>query len=189
MASIGFRNWRKSNASGEPRCVGIEVVRLFLGASLEDIDAADFDRAPARKLSTWLFSLGAVDALAAHLSLEARPTTALAVDVFADFYALDPGNAATVVGRLRQLDESAHWRHAREAGRNAMRGWLRGTEQNSQLALTRLLHEAQSMSATRLAARLTGSESNAAREIAPRAPRAREVHPGRRSAASVLTTR
>ncbi|MDH3519489.1 MAG: hypothetical protein OEM49_03455 [Myxococcales bacterium] len=176
---------KRVNASDAAESPGVDAVRVFLGAALAVVDAREFERAPARKLSTWLFSLGASDALARRLGLAGRAATSLGVDVFRAFYALDPVSAATVVGRLNHLATDARWCPAREAGRAAMDDWLTGVRQDAHERLRDLIAAPAAAEAAHFAAGLTGIEGDAA----PRAPRQRDVPLGRRAVASLAAPR
>jgi len=189
MTSASFRTQNESSVSKVPGSCSVGLARMFLGTALGRLDTADLDRTPLRKLAVWIFSLGAIDALAARLALDPGASRALAVEFFADFYALDPSVATTWVRRLRQLGETVHWRHAREVGDETMRRWLDGSDRDCQRQLTSLLEEPSSASAARLAVRLTELEGPAAHETGRRAARTQERKARPHPFASLLGTR
>lgn len=183
------RNRKWSRGNGGPGHPHADAVRVFLEAALEIVDAREFDRVPTRRVSTWLFSLGVIDALAARLALEPRAALALAVDVFRDFYGLDPVPAATVVGRLNEMTGNGHPRSTRDSGSRAMSDWLGGLDWNAHARLRELLRAPTSPDAARVAARLSGFDDVAIREPAPRVPRQRQVGARPRSASGLVSTR
>jgi len=182
-----FRNARRS--TGDPGRPYTDAIRVFLEAALEIVEAVEFERVPARKISTWLFSIGVADALAERLELEPRPALTLAVALFEDFYGLDPVQAATVVGRLNELAGDGRWRSMRDTGFQAMGDWLGGQDQNAHQRLRELLRVPATAEATRVATRLTGVEDAPLRESVHRAPRPRKTGTRQRAASPLASTR
>jgi hypothetical protein len=183
------RSRKARRGNGDPGNPYVDAIRVFLEAALEIIDAREFERVPARRVSTWLFSLGVIDALAARLALEPRAALSLAVAVFGDFYRLDPVRAATVVGRLNELTADTRWRTTRDAGFEAMGDWLVGVDWNAHARLRELLRAPTSPDVARVASRLTAVEDVAMRDPAHRAPRHRKAAPRQRSASGLVSTR
>jgi hypothetical protein len=160
-------------------------VRIFLEAAFDQVDPDDFERVPSRNVSTWLFSLGAVEALSKRLGIEGRASLAIAVGTFEDFYAQDPVRAATIVGRLGQLANDSRWSRARIAGSEAMTDWLGGNGANAHKRLGELLDTPPSAEAVRFAESVLETDASPDRARERRAPSPR-VKRGRQPISSRL---
>jgi len=170
MPSTRSRHLHPNHASRDDVGPYADAVRIFLEAALDQVDPDDFARAPSRNVSTWLFSLGAVEALAMRLGISGRAALAIAVGAFEDFYHQDPVRAATIVGRLGELAKDSRWSGARTAGQQAMTDWLGGNGACAHKRLGELLETAPTAEAARFAEALLGGKASSDRAPERHAP-------------------
>ena len=109
------------------RCPEAGVVsgaRIFLEASLEHIEAREIATGPEMRVATWLYSLGAVDALAKLAHLDRVEFLDAAIQFFSADCGVDEVTAAILVGSLQEMCEEGVWSGVRDDGEKAMADWL-----------------------------------------------------------------
>jgi hypothetical protein len=106
--------------------IGVAAARLFMRAALTYAEPNEFGCSPEKRVATWLFSLGAVRAVAELNALDAASTHTLALRFFSDFYQQSRIEAADRLSTLVHLGYQPRGSLVVAHGKRAMLDWLDG---------------------------------------------------------------
>jgi hypothetical protein len=120
------RSRRRTPPSGDLGAISAAAARLFMRAALTHADSNELGRSPEKRVATWLFSLGAIRAVAELNELDAATTHTLALRFFREFYRLGRVEAADHLSTLTQLGYQARGYLLLAHGKRAMLDWLDG---------------------------------------------------------------
>lgn len=120
------RSRKRPPPSDDFGAIGAAAARLFMRAALTYADSNELARSPEKRVATWLFSLGAIRAVAVLNELDAAATHTLALRFFREFYRLSRVEAADHLNTLTHLGYQPRGSLLMAHGRRAMLDWLDG---------------------------------------------------------------